>query len=146
MKMDENDEYDLPSRFNPNWIISDIKCDGMALYYEGLENIRRLYQLKTFSLKNVKTFDDWCMDRLAGNQLDSLEVLDISGTNITTNGLVALPKIQSLKVLIISDIKRSPAFELSLHMLQDIMPDLEIRETESSTSKDTQQTSTPPKS
>lgn len=140
--MNEDDEYELPSRFDPDWLIDGIKCDGMELYFEGLGNIRRLYKLKTFSLKNVKQFDDWCLDRLAGSQFDNLEVLDLSGTNITANGLVAVPKIPSLKVLILSDIKRSITFELSLLMLQDLMPNLEIREAVNS-NEDAQQTPTP---
>lgn len=130
VKRDEDHEYDLPSRFDPEWVIDAINCEGMELFYEGLQNIRRLYELKSFSLKNVKQFDDWCLDRLAGNQFDKLEELDISGTNITANGLVAIPKIRSLKVLILSDIKRSTTFELSLLMLEDIMPGLEVREAE----------------
>lgn len=90
----------------------------------------------------MKQFDDWCLDRLAGSQFDNLEVLDISGTNITTNGLVAVPKIHSLKVLIISDAERSPAFALSLFMLQDLMPNLEVRVVENA-SADAQPTPTP---
>lgn len=130
VKTNEDGECDLPKRFDPDWVIDGIKCDGMELYYEGLENVRRLHSLKTFSVKNVKQFDDWCLDRLAGHQYESLEELDISGTSITTNGLVAVPKLQSLKVLIVSDVKRSSAFELSLLMLEDILPGLEIREAE----------------
>lgn len=130
VKKNEDDEFDLPRQFDPDWVIDGIKCNGMELFYEGLENIRRLHSLKTFSLKNVKQFDDWCLDRIAGNQFENLEELDISGTSITANGLVAVPKLQSLKVLIVSDVKRSPAFELSLLMLEDILPGLKILEAE----------------
>lgn len=135
MKKDENDDYELPSHFDQNWIVDGIKCDGIELYYEGWQNIRRLYELKFFSVKNIKLFDDWCLDRLAGSQFDKLEVLDISGTNITANGLVAVPKIASLKLLVLSDIKRSTEFELSVHMLQDEMPNLEIREVNDSSTQ-----------
>lgn len=133
MQRDDDDKYELPSRVDPNWIIDAIDCNGMELYFEGLENIRRLYELKSFVLKDVKTFDDWCLDRLGGNQFEKLELLDISGTSITAHGLMAVLKIPSLKVLILSDVKRSPIFELTLIELEDLMPGLEVRESEEST-------------
>lgn len=121
-------EYELPSRFDPNWVIQDIICQNVQLFYEGLQNMRRLFGLKTLSFKNVKNFDDWYLDRVAGNEYDNLEVLDISGTDVTAYGLTAIPKIPSLRLLILSDIKRSVVFELTLILLQDQMPHLEIRE------------------
>lgn len=100
----------------------------MTIYYEGFENIRRLAQLKNFSLQNVKTLDDWSMDRLAGNDFPRLETLDITGTNVTANGLIALHKLPSLKLLIVDNPKRSIAFELTLLGLQASMPNLVVRD------------------
>lgn len=102
----------------------------MDLYYEGLQNIRRLHSLKSISLRNVKQFDDWCLDRLCGNQFENLETLDITNTNITANGLVAITKLRPLKLLILNDLKRSQTFELSLLMLQENLPNLVIRESD----------------
>lgn len=98
----------------------------MELYYEGLENIRRLSQLKYFSIRNCKLFDDWCMDRLCGNQFDQIEILDVSGTSITANALVAVPKLRSLKAIVLDLTDRSIEFQLSCSLLEEVMPQLKI--------------------
>jgi hypothetical protein len=101
----------------------------MELYYEGLENLRRLKYLRFASFKNVETFDDWCLDRISGAEYESLEVLNLSGTKVTEKGLQALYRIPSLKKLIIDDPNRNTQWELVIAMLQDIMPELEVVET-----------------
>lgn len=98
----------------------------MELYYEGLENIRRLNSLKKLSFRNVKTFDDWCLDRLSGSGFPALEVLDLSGTSITERGLCALYRLQSLKMLIVDDPKKSNSFELHCILLEEAIPLLKI--------------------
>ncbi|KAL7051175.1 hypothetical protein ACKWTF_004368 [Chironomus riparius] len=116
----------LPNKFNPHYEIEAIKCDNMVLYYEGLENIRRLRKLRYLSFKNVKTFDDWCLDRVSGSEFEKLEILDISDTNVTANGLQALYRISSLKKLIVTHPEtENPQWTLTLAMLQDIFPSLE---------------------
>jgi len=100
----------------------------MELYYEGLENVRRLYKLKYLSFKNVKQFDDWCLDRVSGSEFDVLEVLDLSGTSITEKGLQALYRITSLRKLILEDPDRNIGWKLTLAMLQEAIPKLEIVE------------------
>lgn len=126
IKKDELDNVDIPTIFDRSYIISGLICDKMSLHYEGLENIRRLNYLKYLSLRDIKYFDDWCLDRIAGNAYPRLEVLDLTGTKITANGLTAIPKILSLKYLIIDNITRSTEFELSLLLLQECMPQLSI--------------------
>lgn len=128
IKRNDKLEYNLPDRYHPAWLVEELICDEMDIYYEGFENIRRLHHLKKFSLQNVKTLDDWCMDRLCGNEFTKLEILNISGTSITANGLVALTKLTSLRLLIIDNPKRSLIFELTLLALQDTMPNLTIRD------------------
>lgn len=98
----------------------------MELYYEGLENIRRLKQLKFLSFRNVKTFDDWCLDRVSGSQFERLEILDISGTPTTELGLTALYRIPTLKMLIVDDPKKSTSYELTCLQLEEVIPDLKI--------------------
>lgn len=124
--MNESGEYDLPGHFNADYQVEAIRCDDMELYYEGLENIRRLNHLKFLSFRNVKTFDDWCLDRVAGSQFESLEVMDISGTKATENGLWALCRIPTLKMLIVDDPKKTPTYELTCLMLEDVIPDLKV--------------------
>lgn len=98
----------------------------MELYYEGLENIRRLNDLKFISFRDIKTFDDWCLDRVSGSQFDNLEVLDVSGTSISERGLCALYRLPTLKTLYVTNPAESVPFELSCEMLYDIIPNLKI--------------------
>lgn len=98
----------------------------MELYYEGLENLRRLKNLKFLSFHNVITFDDWCLDRVSGSEFNSLEILDLSGTNITERGLGSLYRIPSLKLLILDDPKKDKSYELTCAMLEEIIPNLKI--------------------
>lgn len=126
MKKDDNNEYDLPKVYDSNYMIDAIKADNMDIYYEGLENIRRLNHLKYFSLRDVKQFDDWCMDRLCGHQYDRIEILDVSGTCITANALAAVPKLRSLKAIVMDLYDRSIEFQLACSLLEEVMPQLKI--------------------
>lgn len=98
----------------------------MELYYEGLENLRRLKSLKFLSFHNVANFDDWCLDRVSGSEFDSLEILDLTGTSVTELGLGALYRIPSLKLLILDDPKKDKGMELTCIMLEEIIPKLKI--------------------
>lgn len=126
VKKNEFDEYELPSKYDKKYIVEAIKCDDMELYYEGLENIRRLRHLKFLSFRNVKQFDDWCLDRVSGSEFESLEILDISGTKISENGLSALYRIPTLKMLIVDDPSKSKTFEYTCLLLEDIIPNIKI--------------------
>lgn len=125
-KQDKNDEYDLPKNFVPNMYIESIRCDNMELYYEGLENVRRLKHLKYLSFKNVATFDDWCLDRVSGSEFSQLETLDLSGTNITERGLQSLYRIPTLRTLILDEPARDKGMELVLSMLQEVCIHLKV--------------------
>ncbi|XP_055856641.1 distal membrane-arm assembly complex protein 2 [Episyrphus balteatus] len=125
-KSDEEGEYNLPTKFHPAWKVEAIKCDYMTLYYEGLENIRCLPHLKFLSFKNVKTFDDWCLDRVSGSEFVRLEVLDLTGTQMTCNGLQCLYRIPTLKLLILDDPKADLKMELSCALLEEAIPKLKI--------------------
>lgn len=122
----EDGEFNLPNKFNATYKVEAIRCDNMQLYYEGLENLRCLEHLKFLSFHNVKTFDDWCLDRVSGNEFPRLEVLDISGTNTTAKGLSCLYRLGLLKLLIIDDPKQTLEMELSAAMLEASMPGLKI--------------------
>lgn len=99
----------------------------MELYYEGLENIRRLQHLKFLSFHNVQTFDDWCLDRISSADFPSLEVLDLSKTKITERGLVALYRLNTLKLLIVDDPQKSLDFEFTCAQLEELYPNLKIQ-------------------
>lgn len=126
MKKNEHDEYNLPRTYDPEWLVLAIKADNMELYFEGLENIRRLNHLRYFSLRNVKQFDDWSMDRLCSNQFDRIEILDVSGTSVTANALFAVPKLRSLRALVMDTTNRSVEFQLACSLLEEVMPKLRI--------------------
>lgn len=125
-KADEDGNFKVPNRYDANYKLAAIKCDNMQLYYEGLENIRWLQHLKFASFHNVRTFDDWCLDRFSGSQCDKMEVLDISGTNCTVRGLSCLYRLCNLKLLIVNDPQESLEYELASSMLQEILPNLKI--------------------
>jgi hypothetical protein len=123
--MDENDKYSLPGHYDAALTVEEIKCDDMQLYYEGLENIRRLKHLKSISFKNVVTFDDWCLDRVSGSEFDSLETLNLSGTSVTFNGLTALYRLPNLKSLILhaTPQEQKESWLLTIDMLEEVMND-----------------------
>lgn len=125
-QVNDEGDYNLPTKFHPGWKVEAIKCDYMTLYYEGLENIRCLPNMKFLSFHNVKTFDDWCLDRVSGSEFVRLEVLDLSGTKITANGLQCLYRIPTLKLLIVDDPKVSVEFELACALLEEAIPKLKI--------------------
>lgn len=127
MDPDEDTNVPLPNKYDPVFELEAIKCDGVVLYYEGLENIRRLKKLTYLSFKQIETFDDWCLDRVSGSEFEKLEVLDISETKITANGLQALYRIPSLRKLIVTyPSEENARWDLTVAMLQDILPKLEI--------------------
>lgn len=126
VKQDANEEYDLPKFYDEKYKIEAIDFEGMDLFYEGLQNVRRLSLMKYLSFKDVPRFDDWCLDRVSGSEFEALESLNLSGTKITYRGLGALYRVPSLRTLIL-DNPNSKEFELSLFMLQDVIPNLEFR-------------------
>ena len=126
LRANEDGEFNLPNKFHPGYQVEGLRCDNMTLYYEGLENLRCLQYLKFLSFHNVKTFDDWCLDRVSGSQFPILEVLDISATAITHNGFSCLYRIPTLKLLIVDNPKLNLAFELSCSMLEEAIPGLKI--------------------
>lgn len=119
-------DFDFPNVYDKAYEVEEIRCDNMELYYEGLENLRRLKSLKKLSFRNVKTFNDWCLDRVSGSDFPALEVLDLTGTSITERGLCALYRLQSLKVLIVDDPKKTDSFELHCLLLEEAIPLLKV--------------------
>lgn len=126
IRANKDDEIDLPKKNHPAYKVEALRCDDMNLYYEGLENLRCLQHLKFLSYRNVKTFDDWYIDRVSGSQYPVLEVLDISGTKCTSRGLWCLYRIPTLKLLIVDNPKESVEYELTCALLEETIPKLKI--------------------
>ena len=135
IKLEDDEDIDnkLPTKYVHGMFVEAIDCEDVEIYYEGLENLRRLKSLRFLSFKNVKSFDDWCLDRVSGSEFENLEVLNLAGTQITELGLQALYRVPSLRKLILSEPYRNVEWKLTLAMLQDIIPDLEIVEDKPST-------------
>lgn len=117
---------DLPKVNTPGFYVSEIDCSNMNIYYEGLENMVRLKKLTWLSFKNCKTIDDFCLDRISGEYGETLKYLDISGCSITERGLNAFYRLSNLETLVVSNITRSTAFELTCAMLEELFPKLVI--------------------
>jgi len=128
VQLDKNGDMNLPNKYVHGMFVEAIDCENMEIYYEGMENLRRLKNLRFLSYKNVKGFDDWCLDRVSGSEYESLEVLNLSGTEITYRGIQALYRVPSLKKLILDDPYRDLEWKLVLAMLQELYTDLEIIE------------------
>ena len=124
---EEEDDYDLPTRYDENYKVEAINFEGMNLFYEGLENIRLLNHLTFLSFRNVSRFDDWYLDRVSGSELTSLNTLNIVGTNVTALGLGALYRVPSLRTLILDErLRGSKDVELTTFLLQDVIPELKV--------------------
>lgn len=120
----KDDEYDLPDKYVPDYVVEAIDAGGMTLYYEGLDNMRNLYDLRLLSFKGSKTVDDWFLDRIS-SRYPRLEHLDVSDCEkVSERGLEALYRMQSLRVLVVTNHHNSVAFELTCMMLEDCNPDL----------------------
>uniref|UniRef100_W8B2F4 ATP synthase subunit s-like protein n=1 Tax=Ceratitis capitata TaxID=7213 RepID=W8B2F4_CERCA len=126
LRANEDGEFNLPNKYHPAFKVEALRCDNMVLYYEGLENLFNLQELKFLSFHNVQTFDDWCLDRVSGSGYPKLEVLDISSTSCSVNGLSCLYRIPTLKLLVVNDPKESLEYELACSMLQEVIPNLKI--------------------
>lgn len=122
-------DYSLPRHYDGTKILEAIDCEKMILYYEGLVNYRNLKQLKWLSVNGCETIDDWCLDRISYIFRDTLVYLDLRNCpNYTHRGLGALYKMNNLKILYVDDITVNNSFELTCLMLQQVHPDLDIRE------------------
>ncbi|XP_058119422.1 distal membrane-arm assembly complex protein 2 [Anopheles ziemanni] len=126
IKMDDDDQYDLPRHHVPGMVLEEVRCDGMQLFYEGMENIQKLLRLKHLSFENVSLFDDWYLDRISGNTLPSLEKLNLRGTAITHRGLNCLYRLPSLKLLLVDDPEKDIHWKLTVAMLEEWNPSLRV--------------------
>uniref|UniRef100_A0A1B0GHF9 Uncharacterized protein n=1 Tax=Lutzomyia longipalpis TaxID=7200 RepID=A0A1B0GHF9_LUTLO len=130
IKMEEDAvEYNVPKFHDPKYKVEALDCSRMVLYYEGLENLRRLFFMRYLSFRDVGTFDDWCLDRVSGSECEALEELDLGGTNITYRGLSALYRLPQLKKLTLTlpvDEVQATQMKLATAMLEECCPELSV--------------------
>lgn len=121
---DKKEEYciNLPETYDPKYFIEAIDISGLAIYYQGLENLKNLYKLKWLSLRNNPCLDNWCLDYI-GYAIPNLEYLDISDCPlITANGIASLHKLTQLKELVVNS--DNIEFQMACFALEDITPGL----------------------
>ncbi|KAK9710241.1 hypothetical protein QE152_g26120 [Popillia japonica] len=128
IKANKFNQYELPDRFKADWYLQGIDCSNMELHYEGLVNLRDLEKTEWLSIKGCENMDDWCMDRISNIFGRTLLYLDLRECpNISHRGLGALTKMSKLKILYVDDITYTNEFEMTCLMLQQVLPDLDIR-------------------
>lgn len=128
IKANEYKDYNLPTYYVRDKYIEAIDCEDTDLYYEGLQNLRNIRFLKWLSFNDCPNFDDWCLDTICGQHYKSLVYLDLRNCpNLTHRGLVALWKMEKLKILYLDDLVRSTEYEMTILMLQEHLPLLDIK-------------------
>lgn len=116
----------IPNTFDPTYIVEEIIYNDVPLYYEGVENIRDLPYCTSITLKNSPDFDDWCLDRLTGNNLPALETLDLRGsTKLTYKSMTCVYRLTGLKKLLVTT-NDLIEWKLSIAMLEEMNPNLTV--------------------
>ncbi|CAG4959669.1 unnamed protein product [Colias eurytheme] len=131
-------KLDLPSRFVDGYLVEAVDCTNFhhnGIRYEGIQNLTGLNSLKWLSLKGNKHIDVWCLDRLAGQNGNTLEYLDISGCNICVGSILALARMTALKFLVLTDPGDDAALQAGLSTLEEEKPDLLIKTVEAQMSE-----------
>merc|ERR1712038_1879987 len=115
----------LPNKRDLRFKLEAMDASGTNLMYEGFDNFTSLKWLKHLDLSNCEFIDDWCLDRLQQNKF-TLRSLNLSGcNNITERGLAALHKI-NLDRLVIRNMRSLSDPELTVMLLEDMMPNTRV--------------------
>lgn len=126
----QNKSAELPKNYQKGWYVEKIDCENMkngGLRYEGLSNVKALKNLKWFSLKGNKFIDDWGIDHLVGNLCKTLQYLDISNCSVTHRGLIALYKMEKLKLLVLDSASSNAEVETVCSLLESSNPNLLVK-------------------
>lgn len=131
IKQDENKKYNLPGYFEEDKKLEGIDCSEMDIFYEGFSNLEGLENVTWLSLNGCEYIDDWCLDKIGNIFSHSLVYLDLRNCKrITERGLVALYKLENLKLLYLDDLLKDTIYEMTCLLLQEVNPYLDIRSTE----------------
>ncbi|XP_022837707.1 uncharacterized protein LOC111364917 [Spodoptera litura] len=120
----------LPDRYVNGYFIEAVDCTNFfhgGIRYEGLQNLSNLSFLRWLSLRDNKFVDVWGLDRVAGQNGDSLEFLDISGCNICVGCIFALAKMRALKYVILTDPGDNLNLQAAISILEHERPDLLVK-------------------
>ncbi|KAJ8683026.1 hypothetical protein QAD02_018818 [Eretmocerus hayati] len=118
---------DMPYKFDPRFVVEAVDASDVLLYYEGLSNFLGLPRVTWASFARSKFFDDWFLDKIS-TLFPFVDYLDISeNPKLTERGLEALYRAVNLRTLVITNYRKTAAFELTCMMLEDAIPGLEIK-------------------
>lgn len=126
-------QLNLPDKYEDGYFVEAIDCTNFhhgGIRYEGVQNLSGLNFLKWLSLKNNKHVDVWCLDRIAGQNGQSLEYLDLTGCELSVGCICALARMSSLKMLVITDPGDDITLQAALSMLEQENPSLIINAVE----------------
>lgn len=118
----------IPDSYQPGWFIEAIDASRSMLVYEGYQNLRNLIHLRYLDVSYTQHTDDWTVDRITTEYMDSLEYLDLSGCGgINLSGLECLWRLRKLKTLVLYDMDHLEHLGLFCLYLLELFPDLDIR-------------------
>lgn len=120
----------LPDKYVDGYYVEAVDCSKFhhnGIRYEGLQNLSGLNFLKWLSLKNNKHIDVWCLDRIAGQNGNTLEYLDITGMQLTAEAVFALSRMPALKVVRITDPGDNIDVQAALSILEGENSNLTIK-------------------
>ncbi|OWR45112.1 hypothetical protein KGM_208183 [Danaus plexippus plexippus] len=119
----------LPDHFVEGYYVEAVDCTNFhhnGIRYEGIKNLSGLNFLKWLSLKNNKHVDVWCLDRLAGQNGETLEYLDLQGCQLCVGCIYALARMPALKYLTVTDPGDNVEVQAALSLLESSKPGLLI--------------------
>ncbi|CAH2095419.1 unnamed protein product [Euphydryas editha] len=119
----------LPDSYKEGYFVEAIDCSNFhhnGIRYEGVQNLTGLKHLKWLSLRNNKYVDVWCLDRIAGQNGETLEFLNLVGCKLCVGCVFALARMSALKFLVISDPGDNIELQAALSMLEQERPNLLI--------------------
>jgi len=118
----------IPTSYEPGWYLEAIEATDSKLIYEGFANMKNLTSLKYLDLSYSPSIESWCMDRITGEYMDTLEYLDLSGCkSLKANALEPIWRFSNLKILVLRDLDHIKDIKMICLMLLDVFPNLEIR-------------------
>lgn len=120
-------DLNIPAVYVKGWYVEAIDVAASELVYEGFQNLRNLEFLKHLDVSYCRNLDVWCFDRLTGENMATLEYLDISGcVKLDWNALELLWRLSNLKTLVMKDMDHVKDLTLICLMLLDVNPKLKI--------------------
>ncbi|KAF4521811.1 hypothetical protein B566_EDAN012468 [Ephemera danica] len=127
LRRDGKGEYNLPKKFVKNLFVDAIDASHVDIQYEGFANLVSLKKLRVLRLKGCRFVDDWCLDRISAEYVDTLDELDISQCpEVTERGLTVLHRLRRLRHLNVEGIAESAAVKLACLMLEELSSQLVI--------------------